>query len=64
MFVDFEYIFCVNFLNLKFCTHVINIEMVSSKNIMAKNIYFNPWEGNSEIFLIAIHVDRFQKEIV
>jgi len=36
MLVDFDYFFLANLLNLKFCIHVINIEMISQKNIHGK----------------------------
>ena len=65
MLVDFEYIcFCVNLLDLKFYTHVINIEMVLCQKLHGQIYFFNPWEGikvdSSEIFLTFTHVGRFQ----
>ena len=62
--VDFEYFFCVNLLNLKFCTHAINIEMISCQKFHGQIFFINSWEGvkvgSIEVFLIATHVSRFQ----
>jgi len=45
MLVDFEYLFfCVNLLTLKFGTHNINIEMISSQKFHGKKILFQPLE--------------------
>ena len=71
MLVDFEFFyFYMSLLDLKFCTHVINIEMVSCQKCYGQLflfLFFNPWEGvkvgNSENFLTITHVGRFQKKI-
>jgi len=54
LLVDFEYLFLMNLLALKFGTHVINIEMGSCQKFDGKKTIFSLWEGvkvdSSEIF--------------
>ena len=51
----------MNLLHLKFGTHVININMISQKEICGKKRVFNPWEGgkvgNNEIFYMLVNFE-------
>jgi len=63
MLVDFEYLFCVNLLALKFKRHIINIYVISQKKIHGKKNVLNPWEGvkvvSNEKKFTTTHVGRF-----
>ena len=51
----------MDLLNLKFGTHIININMISLKKIQGKKKVFNLWKGgkvgSSEIFYMLVNFE-------
>jgi len=59
MLVDFEYLFCVNLLTLKFGTHIINIEMISWQENDFSALGKMSKLAVVKFFLTTTHVGRF-----